>query len=171
MFGFMQRFGRNSRASSRGTGPVNRVRRRNHQLNCEALESRQLLAGFYIINDQSGKVLDDPGASSSNGAHIDQWQLNGGTNQRWDLVPMGNGNYAIENEASLQFSAIRIPTAMIRRNTDRVGEMTASCSKPVVVSTSPVSRDRMPPVFMSHSFGNGRCRKRSRSDRRSASVI
>ena len=100
MFRFMQRFGRDSQARWRGTGPMTRVRRRNHRLNCEALESRQLLSGYYIVNEASGKVLDDPGASSSNGAHIDQWQLNGGTNQRWDLVPMGNGNYAIENEAS-----------------------------------------------------------------------
>ncbi len=100
MFRFMQRFGRDSRARGRGTAPMTRVRRRNHRLNCEALESRQLLSGYYIVNEASGKVLDDPGSSSSNGAHIDQWQLNGGTNQRWDLVPVGNGNYAIENEAS-----------------------------------------------------------------------
>ena len=100
MFRFMQRFGRDSQARGRGTGPLNRVRRRNHQLNCEALESRQLLSGFYIVNAASGKVLDDPGASPNNGAVIDQWQLNGGANQRWDLVPVGNGNYFIQNEAS-----------------------------------------------------------------------
>ena len=89
MFRFMQRFGRDSQARGRGTGPLTRVRRRNHRLNCEALESRQLLSGYYIINEYSGKVLDDPGASTSNGAVIDQWQLNGGTNQRWDLIPVG----------------------------------------------------------------------------------
>ena len=59
------------------------MRRRNHQLNCEALESRQLLSGYYIVNAASGKVLDDPGFSTSNGTPIDQWQLNGGTNQQW----------------------------------------------------------------------------------------
>ena len=46
----------------------------------------------------------------------------------------------------------------------------AICISPVVVSTSPVSRDRMPPVFMSHSFGKGRCSRRSNSARRSASI-
>ena len=45
-------------------------------------------------------MLDDPGGSTSNGTVIDQWQLNGGANQRWDLVPVGNGNYFIQNEAS-----------------------------------------------------------------------
>ena len=100
MFRFMQRFGRDSNSRWRGAGAMTRVRRRNHRLNCEALESRQLLSGYYIVNEASGKVLDDPGFSTSNGAVIDQWQPNGGANQRWDLVPQGNGNYAIENEAS-----------------------------------------------------------------------
>ena len=67
MFRFMQRFGRDRQARRRGTGPLNRVRRRNHQLNCEALEGRQMLSGYYIVNADSGKVLDDPGGSPSNG--------------------------------------------------------------------------------------------------------
>jgi Ricin-type beta-trefoil lectin domain-like len=100
MFRFMKKFGRDSQAKGRGTGPLARVRRRNHQLNCEALESRQMLSGYYIINAASGKVLDDPGGSTSNGTFIDQSQLNGGANQRWDLVPVGNGNFFIQNEAS-----------------------------------------------------------------------
>ncbi len=100
MFRLMQRFGHDSQTRWRATGSLPRVRRRNHQLNCEALESRQLLSGYYIVNEASGKVLDDPGLSANNGAIIDQWQINGGANQRWDLVPVGNGNYAIENEAS-----------------------------------------------------------------------
>ena len=54
--------------------------------------------------------------------------------------------------------------------TESDGDTIAICSRPVVVSTSPVSRDRMPPVFMSHSFGSGRCSNRSKSDRRSDSM-
>jgi hypothetical protein len=99
MFRFMQRFGRDSQARGRGTGPLNRVRRRNHQLDCEALESRQLLTGYYIVN-ADGDALDDPGASPYNFAVIDQWQLNGGANQRWDLVQQPGGDYEIRNEAS-----------------------------------------------------------------------
>ena len=93
MLRFMQRFGRDSQTTWRGTGPMTRVRRRNHQLNCEALESRQLLSGYYIVNAASGKVLDDPNFSATNGAAIDQWQLNGGSNQQGNLVP---GKYGIE---------------------------------------------------------------------------
>ena len=54
MFEFMQRFTRDSHAGWRGTGPLTRVRRRNHPLNCEALEGRQLLSGYYIVNAASG---------------------------------------------------------------------------------------------------------------------
>src|SRR5262249_13897571 len=39
-----------------------------------------------IINDASGKMLDDPGFSTSNGALIQQYQGNGGTNQQWTLL-------------------------------------------------------------------------------------
>ena len=102
MFRFMQRLGRDSHARWRGTGPLAHARRRNHQLNCEALEGRQLLSlpAYYIVNASSGKVLDDPGRSTSNDAHIDQWQLNGGTNQQWTLVPLADGNDEIVNAFS-----------------------------------------------------------------------
>ena len=59
---------------------------------------------------------------------------------------------------------------MIRRMIEIDGDTTAICSSPVVVSTSPVRRDRMPPVFMSQSFGSGRCSSRSNSERRSDSM-
>jgi Ricin-type beta-trefoil lectin domain-like len=100
MFRFMQRFGRDRQARGRGTGQLNRVRRRNHPLNCEALEGRQLLSAYYIVNEASGKVLDDPGSSTDTGADIDQWGLNGGTNQLWNILPVGNGNDEIVNVCS-----------------------------------------------------------------------
>ena len=59
---------------------------------------------------------------------------------------------------------------MSSRMTEIDGETIAICSRPVVVSTSPVRRDRMPPVFMSQSFGSGRCSSRSNSERRSDSM-
>ena len=99
MFGFMQRFSRDSQARWRGTGPLTRTRRRNRRLDCEALESRQMLSGYYIVNEASGKVLDDPGGSTSNGTGIIQYQLEGGANQRWDLVQLTDGYYEIVNEA------------------------------------------------------------------------
>ena len=104
MFRFLQRFGGESQTRRRGTGPVTRVRRRNHQPNCEALESRQLLSTYYIVNDASGKVLTDTGGST-NGAVIYQYQLYGETNQQWYTVPVSNnssGNvlYALVNASS-----------------------------------------------------------------------
>ena len=59
---------------------------------------------------------------------------------------------------------------MTSRMSEMAGDTIAICSRPVVVSTSPVRRDRMPPVFMSQSFGSGRCSSRSNSDRRSESI-
>ena len=102
MFRFLQRFGRDTQARRRGTGPLTRVRRRTHQLNCEALEGRQLLSlpAYYIVNNASGKVLDDPNSSTRNGAVIDQWQLNGGANQQWETVQLPDGNLKIVNVAS-----------------------------------------------------------------------
>jgi hypothetical protein len=100
MFRFMQRFGHDSQTRWRGTGPLPRVRRRSHRLNCEALESRQLLSGYYIVNEASGKVLDDPGGSTSNTADIDQWQLNGGANQQWNVVPQTDGRFELVNVSS-----------------------------------------------------------------------
>ena len=96
----MQRFGRDSQAKGRGTGPINPCGRRNHQLNCEALEGRQRLSGYYIVSEYSGKVLDDPGGSTSQNTFIDQWQLTGTANQQWNFTYEGNGYYAITNAKS-----------------------------------------------------------------------
>jgi hypothetical protein len=44
-------------------------------------------SGYYkIVSRSSGKVLDVPGASTANGAIIEQWTDNGGQNQQWSLV-------------------------------------------------------------------------------------
>jgi hypothetical protein len=79
---------------------LDRVRRRNPPLNCEALEGRQFLSGYYLVNELSDQVLDDPYSYIGNGAAIQQNPLHGQFSQRWDLVPVGNGNYFIRNEAS-----------------------------------------------------------------------
>jgi hypothetical protein len=87
MFRFMRRFGSDSHTRWRGTRSMTRVRRRDHPLNCDALEGRQLLSAtqYYIVNAASGKVLDDPGGSTRNGTAIIQYQLNGGANQKWTI--------------------------------------------------------------------------------------
>ena len=51
-------------------------------------------AAFYyqVVNYNSGKCLDVTGRSTANGAHIQQWTCNGGTNQEW--YPKVVGTYA-----------------------------------------------------------------------------
>ena len=49
-----------------------------------------------IVNAYSGKVLDDPAFSTSNGTLIDQYQLNGGLNQQWMIVTLSNGYAEID---------------------------------------------------------------------------
>ena len=86
------------------------------------------------------------------------------------LISIAPGMIAIAVSASRQFNVISTLTAIIRRTTEIEGDTSAICSSPVVVSTSPVSRERMPPVFMSQSRGKGRCSKRSNNERRSESI-
>jgi outer membrane protein assembly factor BamB len=57
--------------------------------------------GAYIIKSAySGLVVDDPAFSSANGAVMQQYQINGGTNQKWILNNLGNNVVSLINEAS-----------------------------------------------------------------------
>jgi hypothetical protein len=59
-----------------------------------------LLSNYYLVNGASGKVLDDPSGSTTNGTSIQQYQLNGGSNQQWQVGSLSNGNDYIMNAAS-----------------------------------------------------------------------
>jgi hypothetical protein len=37
----------------------------------------------------SGRCLDDPGSSTTNGTKVDLWDCNGGANQQWTLPSAG----------------------------------------------------------------------------------
>ena len=58
-----------------------------------------MLSGYYIVNAASGKVLDDPNFSHQQRGPIDQWQLNGGANQQWNLVPVATA-HDVKNASS-----------------------------------------------------------------------
>ncbi len=45
-------------------------------------------------------MLDDPSFSTSNGVLVQQYQLNGGTNQQWEILTLANGNEEFLNAAS-----------------------------------------------------------------------
>lgn len=46
-----------------------------------------------IINDATGYCLDVDGASTTEGADLDAWTCNGGTNQEWTMSTEGSGYY------------------------------------------------------------------------------
>jgi hypothetical protein len=54
----------------------------------------------YIANASSGKVMDIPGGSTDSGAIVQQFELGGGSNQQWMLVPLDDGAYVVVNVAS-----------------------------------------------------------------------
>ena len=86
------------------------------------------------------------------------------------LMSTAPGMTASATSASCQFSANSTVIAIKRRITEIDGETMAICKSPVVESTSPDSRDRMPPVFMSQSVDSGKRSNRSNSERRSDSI-
>lgn len=45
---------------------------------------------YLIVNRNSGKVLEVPGASTNNGAQLDQNTYTNGLNQQWDINPLPN---------------------------------------------------------------------------------
>ena len=50
---------------------------------------------YKITNKSSGKVLDVTGASNSDGAKMQQWTSNGGTNQQFKVIDVGGGYYKL----------------------------------------------------------------------------
>jgi hypothetical protein len=50
---------------------------------------------YKIINRNSGLALDVVGASTANGAAVDQWPYGGNSNQRWTVTSLGGGQYEI----------------------------------------------------------------------------
>ncbi|THF72888.1 carbohydrate-binding protein [Cohnella fermenti] len=55
---------------------------------------------FWIVNRNSGKLLEVYQASTANGGTIDQWGDTGYSCQRWTFTSMGSGYYKIINKNS-----------------------------------------------------------------------
>src|SRR5262249_52087259 len=55
---------------------------------------------YELFNENSGKVLDDPGSSTADGTQMIQWTDNQGANQQWQLHSVGSGYYQIINVSS-----------------------------------------------------------------------
>ncbi|MBI2389879.1 MAG: RICIN domain-containing protein [Deltaproteobacteria bacterium] len=56
---------------------------------------------FYVLEAKhSGKVLDVAGASTADGANVQQWSRNGSAAQQWRFDPVGDGWYVIRARVS-----------------------------------------------------------------------
>lgn len=53
-----------------------------------------------LVNQATGKCLDVNGTSGTNGARVQIWTCNGGTNQLWRVEPLADGTNRIVNLAS-----------------------------------------------------------------------
>ncbi|MER7689693.1 alpha-L-fucosidase [Streptomyces sp. NPDC097610] len=53
-----------------------------------------------LVNRKSGKVLEVGNGATADGAAVDQWPWNGGTNQQWKLLPNADGSYRLSNVRS-----------------------------------------------------------------------
>lgn len=53
-------------------------------------------AWYVLVNRNSGKALDVAGASTADGAGLQQWTRHDGTNQQWRFVDSGNGFYRLK---------------------------------------------------------------------------
>jgi glycosyl hydrolase family 62/ricin-type beta-trefoil lectin protein len=55
---------------------------------------------YVLVNHNSGKALDVSGASTADGAVIQQWSRHDGANQQWQFVDSGGGYYRLKSKNS-----------------------------------------------------------------------
>jgi Ricin-type beta-trefoil lectin domain-like len=60
----------------------------------------RLNGGYKLVNVNSSKVLDDPGASKTNGTQLDQATDTNSSNQWWNVVSLGSGYYSLVSQSS-----------------------------------------------------------------------
>ena len=53
-----------------------------------------------IVSRLSGKCLDVEGASSRDAANVQQWTCSGGSNQKWNVIQLGRGQFSIISRGS-----------------------------------------------------------------------
>lgn len=61
-----------------------------------ALQGRSQYGGL-LRNVNSQKCIDVFGSATNKNANVQQYSCNGGGNQRWEFIELGNGQYAIRN--------------------------------------------------------------------------
>jgi GH43 family beta-xylosidase len=91
-----QRFTWNSDGTPNFGTPV----RLGTTLDGPAGETAATPAAYRIVNRNSGKCLEVAGGSSADGANIQQWTCNNGTNQRWRLEDLADDTSRLVNVAT-----------------------------------------------------------------------
>lgn len=73
-------------------------------------------AYYELVSVRSDKVLDVPGADTSDGAWTrQQSRVAGAASQQWRLRPTGDGYYALENRGSKKVLGVRDASRRSRR--------------------------------------------------------
>lgn len=62
--------------------------------------SSPIYGKYVLVARHSGKVMEVAGAGLNDGANVQQNTYVGGDNQKWDIMPDGNGFYTIKNAHS-----------------------------------------------------------------------
>lgn len=57
-------------------------------------------AWYVLVNRNSGKAMDVSGASTADGAVVQQWARHDGANQQWQFVDSGDGYYRLKSKNS-----------------------------------------------------------------------
>ncbi|MFG2928705.1 RICIN domain-containing protein [Streptomyces achromogenes] len=65
-----------------------------------AEQTLDLKKWYVLVNRGSGKVLDDRGFATNDGAAVVQWARHGGANQQWRFIDAGDGYYRLQNRNS-----------------------------------------------------------------------
>jgi hypothetical protein len=55
---------------------------------------------YTITSKESGQVIDVPGQAKAEGTYLNQWASNGGANQQWTLINLGNNYVYLINVSS-----------------------------------------------------------------------
>ena len=83
-----------SRSAMFAPGTTLPVQQRNNHQRAESNEEWTFVplsnGNYLIVNAYTGMVLDDPASSTANGTIIEQYQLNGGLNQQWEVIDEGH---------------------------------------------------------------------------------
>ena len=88
---------------------------------------------FLLVNRKSGKVIDDPYASSTDGQAQQQYGMNNSTTQQWGVLLNPNGHFTISNRGNNYGLSL----------TTQGGTAPTTAGSPIVISPQQYRSDQM----------------------------